>query len=298
MICSDICELHNQTDQCISTTTPSPKPSPSPTPPVPTCPEWDVWVRTVLHPVDKNRTIHQNTGMFLHLCCQTHAIIYYAIYIKYIYLWSFEPFPSHLFRCQQNETFVLCECIMAKCIENDTIVIVPLECPPLKEITCASGKEPVIVKDKSGCCDYYTCPCEFHDMRFYLFTVDCTHFLLHQCWIRKIPFLCVIAGECEGWGDPHYITFDGVFYSFQGNCTYVLMEEITPKHNLKVTVDNVYCDPTEDVSCPRSIIVSYRSQVITLKNHNLIGEAKLEVKTHIYPWTEFVSTNKTLQGFA
>ena len=100
----------------------------------------------------------------------------------------------------------------------------------------------------------------------------------------KYKFLCVVAGECEGWGDPHYITFDGVFYSYQGNCTYVLMEEITPKHNLKVAVDNVYCDPTEDVSCPRSIIVTYRSQVITLKNHNLIGAAKLEVKTHMYPW--------------
>ncbi|XP_059920761.1 mucin-2-like [Gadus macrocephalus] len=142
----------------------------------------------------------------------------------------------------QNETFVLCDCIMAKCIENTTIEIVPYVCPPLEEISCASGKKPVLIDDEYGCCKYYTCPC-----------------------------------ECEGWGDPHYITFDGVFYSYQGNCTYVLMEEITPKHNLKVIVDNVYCEPTEDVSCPRSIIVSYRSQVITLKNHNLMGAAKMEV---------------------
>ncbi|CAL8262453.1 unnamed protein product [Boreogadus saida] len=131
---------------------------------------------------------------------------------------------------------------MAKCIENTTIEIVPYVCPPLEEIPCASGKKPVLIDDEYGCCKYYTCPC-----------------------------------ECEGWGDPHYITFDGVFYSYQGNCTYVLMEEITPKHNLKVIVDNVYCEPTEDVSCPRSIIVSYRSQVITLKNHNLMGAAKMEV---------------------
>ncbi|XP_030227139.1 mucin-2 isoform X2 [Gadus morhua] len=142
----------------------------------------------------------------------------------------------------QNETFVLCDCIMAKCIENTTIEIVPYVCPPLEEIPCASGKKPVLIDDEYGCCKYYTCPC-----------------------------------ECEGWGDPHYITFDGVFYSYQGNCTYVLMEEITPKHNLKVIVDNVYCEPTEDVSCPRSIIVSYNSQVITLKNHNLMGAAKMEV---------------------
>lgn len=55
------------------------------------------------------------------------------------------------------------------------------------------------------------------------------------------------------------------------------MEEISQKYNLKIYIDNVFCDPTEDVSCPRSIIISYRSEVITLMNHNLIGAAQLEV---------------------
>lgn len=82
---------------------------------------------------------------------------------------------------------------------------------------------------------------------------------------------------CEGWGDPHYITFDGLYYSYQGNCTYVLAEEISPRHNLKIYIDNVHCDPVEEVSCPRSIIISYASQVITLINYNLIGIVELEV---------------------
>lgn len=86
------------------------------------------------------------------------------------------------------------------------------------------------------------------------------------------------SGFCEGWGDPHYITFDGLYYSYQGECTYVLMEEISPKHHLKIYIDNVNCDPRESVSCPRAIIVSYNNLVITLKNHNLIGAAKLEVR--------------------
>lgn len=55
------------------------------------------------------------------------------------------------------------------------------------------------------------------------------------------------------------------------------MEEIFPRLNLKIYVDNVYCDPTEDVSCPRSIIISYGSDVITFVNYNLIGAAELEV---------------------
>lgn len=58
------------------------------------------------------------------------------------------------------------------------------------------------------------------------------------------------------------------------------MEEILPKYNFKIYIDNVYCDPTEDVSCPRSITIAYGSQVITLKNHNLIGAVDLEVKQH------------------
>lgn len=55
------------------------------------------------------------------------------------------------------------------------------------------------------------------------------------------------------------------------------MEEIFPRLNLKIYIDNVYCDPTEDVSCPRSIIISYGSEVIKFVNHNLIGAAELEV---------------------
>ncbi|XP_040017688.2 intestinal mucin-like protein [Gasterosteus aculeatus] len=132
---------------------------------------------------------------------------------------------------------------MARCIENNTIEIIPLVCPPLENITCTNGKEPVLVWDEYLCCQHYACDC-----------------------------------VCEGWGDPHYITFDGLFYSYQGNCTYVLMEEILPKHNLNIYIDNVYCDPTEDVSCPRSIIISYKGDVITFINHNLIGAAQLEAQ--------------------
>ncbi|XP_051236641.1 intestinal mucin-like protein [Dicentrarchus labrax] len=178
MICSDICEIRNKTEDCWSTPAPTTKPS------VPTCPEWNV---------------------------------------------------------TQNETFYLCNCTMARCIENNTIEIIPYECPPLENITCTNGKKPVLVYDSYHCCQHYACDC-----------------------------------VCEGWGDPHYITFDGLYYSYQGNCTYVLFEERLPIYNLKIYIDNVYCDPTEDVSCPRSIIISYGLQVITLMNHNLIGAAQLE----------------------
>ncbi|XP_037539630.1 mucin-2-like [Nematolebias whitei] len=155
----------------------------------------------------------------------------------------------------QNETFFLCNCTMARCIENNTIEIVEYTCPTPQIINCTNGKEAVLVYDEYYCCHYYACDC-----------------------------------ECEGWGDPHYITFDGLYYSYQGNCTYVLMEEVTSKYNLKIYIDNVFCDPTEDVSCPRSLIIAYGIQVVTLINHNLIGAPNLEVlkngKTLNLPYTQ------------
>uniref|UniRef100_A0A3Q0RGL3 Zmp:0000001332 n=1 Tax=Amphilophus citrinellus TaxID=61819 RepID=A0A3Q0RGL3_AMPCI len=114
---------------------------------------------------------------------------------------------------------------MAKCIGNNQFEIVPYECPPIKNITCSNGKKPILVYDK--CCQVYACDC-----------------------------------ECEGW-EGHYITFDGFYYTHQGQCTYVLMEEIK-KHNLRIYIDNSFCDSTEDVS------------FFKLTNHNLTGRVDLE----------------------
>lgn len=59
------------------------------------------------------------------------------------------------------------------------------------------------------------------------------------------------------------------------------MTEIVQKTNLNIYIDNVLCDPTEEVSCPRSIIISYGTEVIKFVNHNLVGAAKLEVKKNL-----------------
>lgn len=81
---------------------------------------------------------------------------------------------------QQNETFILCECFMAKCIENNTIEIVPYECPPLVNITCANGKKPVLVYDEHHCCQHYACDC-----KPYCCLQDIFHIFIH---LHYLPF--------------------------------------------------------------------------------------------------------------
>lgn len=115
---------------------------------------------------------------------------------------------------------------MAICNHDNVVEIVPLKCDPPPMPTCANGLKPVRVPDADNCCWHWECDC-----------------------------------YCTGWGDPHFVTFDGLYYSYQGNCTYVLVEEITPTvDNFGVYIDNYHCDANDKVSCPRTLIVRHETQ--------------------------------------
>ncbi|KAM5223979.1 mucin-2 [Hipposideros larvatus] len=146
---------------------------------------------------------------------------------------------------QENETWWLCNCTMAVCKENNTVELVEVECKPPPMPTCSNNLTPVRVMDPDGCCWHWECDC-----------------------------------YCTGWGDPHYVTFDGLYYSYQGNCTYVLVEQITANvDNFGVYIDNYHCDVNDQVSCPRTLIVRHETQEVLIKTVHM-APMKVQVQVN------------------
>ncbi|NXN67514.1 MUC2L protein, partial [Himantopus himantopus] len=155
-----------------------------------------------------------------------------------------------------SESWWLCDCINAICIEDNIIQVVPIICNPPPKPTCVNGLSPVQVIDEDGCCWHWECDC-----------------------------------YCTGWGDPHYMTFDGLYYSYQGNCTYVLVEEIDKKvDNFGVYIDNYHCDTRDVVSCPRTLIVRHETQevrIATVKPNTLQVEVTVNKQAVALPYKKF-----------
>ncbi|XP_036895148.1 mucin-2 [Sturnira hondurensis] len=146
---------------------------------------------------------------------------------------------------QENETWWLCNCTMAICKHDNTVELVQVECKPPPMPTCSNNLTPVRVMDPDGCCWHWECDC-----------------------------------YCTGWGDPHFVTFDGLYYSHQGNCTYVLVEEVAPNvDNFGVYIDNYHCDVHDQVSCPRTLIVHHETQEVLIRTVQM-APVKVQVQVN------------------
>ncbi|CAI9167417.1 unnamed protein product [Rangifer tarandus platyrhynchus] len=157
---------------------------------------------------------------------------------------------------EENESWWICNCTKAICKYNNTVELVKVKCEPPPMPTCSNGLTPVRVEDSDKCCWHWECDC-----------------------------------YCTGWGDPHYVTFDGLYYSYQGNCTYVLVEEISPKvDNFGIYVDNYHCDVNDEVSCPRTLIVRHETQEVLIKTVQMMPirvQVQVNRQAVALPYTKF-----------
>ncbi|XP_040264809.1 mucin-5AC-like [Bufo bufo] len=134
-----------------------------------------------------------------------------------------------------NETWMIDNCTQARCIGGNNIAINKKECAPIKEVVCANRLQPQKTFDDSGCCYEPECQC-----------------------------------VCGGWGTSNYITFDGTYYSFNGQCTYVLVQQITPVFDhFRVYIDNFSCNP-DDPNCVKTLRIMYKNDTFVLKSQSLI----------------------------
>ncbi|XP_054862830.1 mucin-19-like isoform X1 [Amphiprion ocellaris] len=114
-----------------------------------------------------------------------------------------------------------------KICTNGKLEMTPVVCPETTTPTCPRGRA---TKVSDGCCETWKCDC-----------------------------------RCEVYGDPHYITFQGLNYDFLDECTYTLVEEQSPRHHLTIVVDNFYCVPGLQGSCAKGITLTYNNNIATLR---------------------------------
>ncbi|NXM24955.1 MUC2 protein, partial [Oxyruncus cristatus] len=159
---------------------------------------------------------------------------------------------------------------------------------------CVSGcvcPEGLFDDGRGGCVEEKDCPC-VHNNQWYSsgqkITVDC-----NTCTCQKGVWSCtdnVCYGTCMIYGSGHYITFDGKFYDFDGNCEYVATQDFCGDKNssgsFSIITENVPCGTT-GVTCSKAIKMFLGKTELKLENKEY-KEIQRDVGDDVVYWNRTV----------
>ncbi|XP_028403857.1 mucin-2-like isoform X2 [Dendronephthya gigantea] len=121
------------------------------------------------------------------------------------------------------------------------------------------------VLQNGRCYKLEECPCEHNKIwhkPLARIPVDC-----NDCYCTEGRWKCtnrMCPGICSATGDPHYRTFDGKYFSFMGQCKYVLAQDAVADTFL-VVVDNFPCGADNTQACTKTVTVHFNITKVYLK---------------------------------
>ncbi|XP_039696315.1 mucin-5B [Pteropus medius] len=138
---------------------------------------------------------------------------------------------------------------------------------------CVSGCvcPPGLVSDgNGGCVAEEDCPCLHNEAAYRpgdTIRVDC-----NTCTCKNRRWECShlpCLGTCVAYGDGHFITFDGEWYSFDGSCEYTLAQDHcggngSTNGTFRIVTENVPCGTT-GVTCSKAIKLFLENYELTLQ---------------------------------
>ncbi|XP_053356531.1 von Willebrand factor [Clarias gariepinus] len=174
------------------------------------------------------------------------------------------PVPLYRFECRSSRDVGI-EC--AKTCQNFDLECVSQGC--ISGCMCPAGT----VRYRKDCISPDQCPC-FHNNHAYAagrsISIDC-----NTCVCEGRQWKCtqkVCDGVCRTVGESHYISFDGLKFSFPGRCQYVLAQDFCNgvDGTFRILVENSACGVIGH-RCSKSISVFYMGGLITMEK----GEVRM-----------------------
>ncbi|KAI3378146.1 hypothetical protein SNEBB_007090, partial [Seison nebaliae] len=199
---------------------------------------------------------------------------------KYIPANSVKKLPCSECKCTSGR--LLCseeDCSQVVCEANQIFQENAIACPQACENKftwkdcgdrakmCACPPGQILGADFKTCVNTEDCPCHYAGDSYEnggKIKIRC-----NECHCRSGKWECSTKkceSTCSATGDPHYQTFDGKRFSFQGSCSYIFASVPSSQADMplfQIVLTNVACG-SQGVTCTKDVKLTYKDVIIKL----------------------------------